>query len=201
MSATPFKQNKKGFTLVELLVTVALIAILSTIGFVAYASAQKQARIAKRSQDLKAIQTALELYRSTNGVYPSNVTATSCNTNTVLNWNSECSGWLQKSADQVIPCLVPTYMPVFPSDPSMDKANNNNCYLYMSDGLDYKLLDYRVADMTSAEIQNQKNLVDPARDNGSSACLVDGASDTSDKSWAIWSSCTTSPSCSGSCTW
>jgi prepilin-type N-terminal cleavage/methylation domain-containing protein len=69
--------NKKGFTLLELLVVISIIGIIIAIGTVAYSSAQKKGRDAKRSGDLKAMQNAMEQYYSVNGNYGSD---TGCST-------------------------------------------------------------------------------------------------------------------------
>lgn len=64
-----FKKN--GFTLLELLVSISIIAILISLASVSYSNAQKKSRDAKRQGDLKAIQTSLEQYYSVCGyVYP-----------------------------------------------------------------------------------------------------------------------------------
>ena len=63
-------KNKKGFTLVELLVVVAIIGLLSTLAVVALGNARQKARDAKRVSDIKQVQTALELYFSDVGSYP-----------------------------------------------------------------------------------------------------------------------------------
>lgn len=55
--------NKLGFTLVELLVVVAIIGILSTIGLVLFNSAQQNARDARRKADIESIANALETKR------------------------------------------------------------------------------------------------------------------------------------------
>lgn len=60
----------QGFTLIELLVAITITAILSTIGFVSYSQAQVLSRDARRKQDLKAVATALEIYRQKNSTYP-----------------------------------------------------------------------------------------------------------------------------------
>ncbi|OGE64350.1 hypothetical protein A3I48_03045 [Candidatus Daviesbacteria bacterium RIFCSPLOWO2_02_FULL_36_7] len=62
--------QKKGFTLVELLVTISIIAILSAIGLVLYSTVLKQGRDSKRQSDLKSIQLALEQYVNDQGFYP-----------------------------------------------------------------------------------------------------------------------------------
>ncbi len=56
--------NKKGFTLIELLVVISVIALLSTLALNAFSSARSKARDAKRISDLKALQTAMEMYKS-----------------------------------------------------------------------------------------------------------------------------------------
>jgi prepilin-type N-terminal cleavage/methylation domain-containing protein len=66
--------NQQGFTLVELLVVVAIIGMLASLSIVALGSARTKARDAARVASVKNIQTALELYYSDTGLYPSTVT-------------------------------------------------------------------------------------------------------------------------------
>lgn len=62
--------KSRGFSLVELLVVISIIAILSTVGFTTYTQAQVVARDSRRKEDLKAIQGALESYYQVNRTYP-----------------------------------------------------------------------------------------------------------------------------------
>lgn len=62
--------SKKGFTLVELLIAISIIAILSVIGLSIYQSVYKASRDAKRRSDLKFIQSALEQYHADQKYYP-----------------------------------------------------------------------------------------------------------------------------------
>lgn len=61
---------KKGFTLIELLIVVAVMAILSGIVFASLGSSRAKARDGKRVSDISQIQLSLELYRESNGRYP-----------------------------------------------------------------------------------------------------------------------------------
>jgi len=65
------KKNKKkyGFTLVELLISISIIAILSVVLSVSFSRAQKSGRDQRRIEDLKAIQTAAEQYYLLSGSY------------------------------------------------------------------------------------------------------------------------------------
>jgi len=62
--------NNKGFTLIEMLVVVAIIGLLSSVVVVGLGSARQNARDARRISDIRQIQNALEVYYSTNQSYP-----------------------------------------------------------------------------------------------------------------------------------
>lgn len=58
--------NKRGFTLIEMLVVVSLIGILAAIALISFSSVQKQARDTTRKSDLKQYQTSIENYSNKN---------------------------------------------------------------------------------------------------------------------------------------
>lgn len=62
--------TKKGFTIIELLVVVAIIAMLSSIVFIYLTDTQMKARDSLRIQHAKQIEHALELYYTQHGRYP-----------------------------------------------------------------------------------------------------------------------------------
>ena len=91
-------KGQQGFTLVELLVAIAIIAILAVIGLTVFTGLQRGARDATRRSDVQAISKALEAnYTTTSAIYaplmdthfaggvkpqdPLNGSTTACNTN------------------------------------------------------------------------------------------------------------------------
>lgn len=66
----PLKSH--GFTIVELLIVIVIIAILASITIVAYNGIQERARDAQRLQDVKKIETALRIFlvNSSTGTLP-----------------------------------------------------------------------------------------------------------------------------------
>lgn len=64
-------RDKRGFTIVELLVVIVIIAILAAISIVAYTRVQIDARDSTRSSKTNVIAANLEKYYEENGEYPS----------------------------------------------------------------------------------------------------------------------------------
>lgn len=64
--------RSRGFTLVELLVVIALAGIIATIGLTQLGGARAKAHDAQRKSDLDQISRALLLYHDDTGTYPDN---------------------------------------------------------------------------------------------------------------------------------
>lgn len=65
------RQYASGFTLIEVMVVVVILAILAAIVVPRILRRPEEARIVAAKQDILAIENALELYKLDNGFYPS----------------------------------------------------------------------------------------------------------------------------------
>src|SRR5918996_4328030 len=71
MSSYPKRLIQAGFTLVELLIVVIILAVLAAIIVPQFSSATKDAQDAALDANLSSIRSAIELYRAQhNGAYP-----------------------------------------------------------------------------------------------------------------------------------
>lgn len=64
-------KNKKAFTIIELLVVVAIIGLLATLVFLSFSNSRARSRDSARLSDVNRIRQALNLYWQASGVYPS----------------------------------------------------------------------------------------------------------------------------------
>lgn len=106
-----------GFTLVEIMVVVAIIGILAATVSVYALRGSATSRDAKRQADLKLLQAAVEAYKVDNGRYPPGCNAAGSWSGEV-GTSFECSG----TDKRFIVGLAPKYIRSLPRDP-----NRGNC--------------------------------------------------------------------------
>lgn len=66
---------QNGFTLIELIITMAIIAVLAGLSLFALKGARESARDTRRKSDLESIRSAIELFKADCNVYPSSLPA------------------------------------------------------------------------------------------------------------------------------
>ncbi len=172
----------RGFTLIELMVVIAIIAVLTSIISVSIASSKQKSRDSKRVADVKLIQLALSQYYNDNGMYPLNIYA--------------ASGAAPGGG------LAPTYLPVVPIDPqggtgscSAATANSSGtgCYRYTP----YTTSSSGICSNSSSNLPIIYHIGAGFEDTSSSALSqdIDGNSSLSNVYTSItFYRCTTSPS-------
>jgi type IV pilus assembly protein PilA len=80
-----FKKVQKGFTLIELMIVVAIIGILAAIAIPAYQNYTIRAQVTEGLSLADGWKTALSEFYSQNGVFPTTTTPTAANaSNTVM---------------------------------------------------------------------------------------------------------------------
>lgn len=113
-----FTKNS-GFTLVELLVVVAIIAILSVIGLTIFSGAQANARDARRRADIDAISKALETNKGVATVYYSQLAITQFSGGVIPQDTTDAKYCIKTAADGIVPDN-PTAWAVIDACPTTD---------------------------------------------------------------------------------
>ncbi len=169
-------KSGKGFTLIEVMIVIAIIGLLSSVILTSLTVTKDKANTAKRIANAKELEQALEVYYINNGAYPT----------TSGSLSSDCSTWGGPNADW-IPGLRPTYIAALPSDPDTDGINKC-CYLYRSNGTNFKLtFAYQcTTKMTQGTYASYPRFIDPSHDSGPSSSLQDWNGATSLTDWAIY---------------
>lgn len=117
------QHSKAGFTLLEILITIAIISILFTILLPLFFNYRARARDAQRLFTLKQVASALQLYRLKNGSFPSSAPC-------ALGGNKKnfCSGCGNQNGFPAAlnDLVVQGYLALIPVDP----LGTGSCYTY-----------------------------------------------------------------------
>src|ERR1700722_14262600 len=70
MSEVTMPMRQRGFTLIEIMVVVVILAVLGALVVPKILENVDKARVTRAQSDIRAIQTALDLYRLDNFKYP-----------------------------------------------------------------------------------------------------------------------------------
>jgi type II secretion system protein G len=126
-------QRQKGFTIVELLIVIVVIAILATISIVAYSGIQQRARDTIRLSDIKTLSKAIELFYADNGNYPMSA-----------GWCTQPSGAAYAAAFQA---EIAPYLARFPRDPSYSGTYQDYFYRNVGDTSYYLYAEMEGSDL------------------------------------------------------
>lgn len=123
-------KSTSGFTIVELLIVIVVIALLATISAVAFTGIQERSREARRASDFNGILKALRMYEVKNGGVPRTV-GVGAYTN-----GETAGGWDHSASPYWLAFLRPDHgnMPVDPLNTRAVPANapdlRNRVYYY-----------------------------------------------------------------------
>ena len=149
--------SKRGFTIVELLIVIVVIAILASISIVAYNGIQSRAHDAAIKSDFHHILTKLEIHKVINGSYPHDADG-----------NPTASGSCDGASGTVIkPALESIDMKLSTGSYNTSTANTNLLYVASNDGERFALLGYAVGNPTYY-VTNQQTTVEIYEGNGTS---------------------------------
>lgn len=121
-----FGKNKKWFTLVELIVTITILAILWTIAALSFNQYTSQARDTVRLSDLKTMESALEYYALENSSYPKPHNAKEITYSWAILWY-EWTFWFQTIAE-LNTVSKPPRDPLTENEYTFSKTNIGNEY-------------------------------------------------------------------------
>ncbi|MBU6389810.1 type II secretion system GspH family protein [Patescibacteria group bacterium] len=126
------KQGVAAFTLIELLIVIAIIGILTGLAAISYTTVEQRGRDSQRKNDLNQIKISLSTYY--NAQVPQQYPASSTDPTPALIV-------IDGSIDALSTALTPTYLKTMPLDPVNTAPNVYKYQSYVNDGqqTDYKL--------------------------------------------------------------
>ena len=103
-------KKQSGFTIVELLIVVVVIAILAAITIVSFNGIQQRAIATSMTSDLSSASTQLKMFQAENSAYPTSIDCTIANSNSnkCLKSSNETAYQYVSSASPQLFCLAAT---------------------------------------------------------------------------------------------
>lgn len=176
----------RGFTLIEVTVTVAIIALLSVGILFGISEGSRKARDTERISDLRTVQSAIELYKLKYGRYPAR--CTNANPGAAGNWSGQegtnyacvvgqqyimghidVSDWDRDGNTSERFTFAPEFISVLPRDPRLRDAQSGYVYTTNSAGTVYKLMAKRTVESESVTYTHPLKSCD-ATDTGQLTC-------------------------------
>ncbi len=151
-----------GFTLLEVMVTVTIVAILTTVVVTSFGTAREQARDAQRKTDLRTVEAALALYKNKYGRYPA-----ACNGPTTGS-TPEFSGQVGTAhvcpldSVQYIVGLAPEFMPKLPVDLKLNGDDSGFVYAVNTEGSVYKFMALNTVETEVVGLGDEFSRCDPS---------------------------------------
>lgn len=111
---------KSGFTLIELIVVIAIVGILATAGIFSYQASLDKANMTKAKVDIKDIIKAIEIARINSGKTLIEITGTVCSELSCRNGNIKTAGCLgdyQAAIDKIEMAAGSKLLKSLPIDP------------------------------------------------------------------------------------
>lgn len=152
-----------GFTLVELVVVIAVLGILIAITTVSYRAIQDRAHFSTIDADMKGLKAAIEKHYAKNGSYP--------DTGGVFYYS-------RRDGDAFIPGLTNGYYSGKLPDVKTGSQTSltDNTFTYRSNKVDYKLI--RLAPAGVATLPPEAGAITPA--------MVDANATRAYRAWGYW---------------
>lgn len=111
----PALSLSKGFSLIELMVVIAIIGVLTSIGIISFSQARNKANIAKAKGDLSALRTAVSNLELDTGLLPGGLLPTPCVQNQETYLNAANAGIMSNNG--TFTNWSGPYMSTLPKDP------------------------------------------------------------------------------------
>lgn len=144
-------RSTKGFSLIEILVTLTIISLLSAFMYANFTQGAAQSRDAERKASLRTLQTAIELYKNENGRYPAQ-----CPSSQLWSGQKNSSYSCNDGSGQYIVNLAPKYIPTLPTDPKLNGTNSGFVYITNSEGTSYKVMVARTVETESMSVDSSR---------------------------------------------